>query len=49
VDVDKIAKFHAQVIPGNLVHLNATFLDIIGAQANENGVTTFLSSACRVV
>jgi hypothetical protein len=45
MDADKIAKFHAQV----LVHLNATFLDIIGAQANENGATTFLSSACHVV
>ena len=43
VDIDKIAKFHSQVISGNLVHLNATLLDIIRTQANENSVTTFLS------
>jgi hypothetical protein len=47
MDIDKIAKFYSQVIPGNLVHLNTTLLDVIGTQANENGITTFLSPKAR--
>jgi hypothetical protein len=48
MDIDKIAEFHSQVIPGNLVHLDPTLLDIIRAQANEYGVTTFLSPTKHV-
>jgi hypothetical protein len=43
MNTDKIAKLHSQVIQDNVVHLNATLLDIIGAQENANCVVTFLS------
>jgi hypothetical protein len=48
MDIDKIAKFHSQVIPGNLVDLNATLFDVIRAQTNENSITTFLSPGGQV-
>ena len=44
VDIHKIAKLDAKVVTGNLVHLYATFLDIVGAETNEDSVTPLLSA-----
>jgi hypothetical protein len=42
VDINKIAKLDAKIVTCNLVHLYATFLDIIGAQTDEDSVPPLL-------
>jgi len=44
VNVDEITKFHSQVVTSDLVHLNATFLNIIRAQANEHCVASLFAA-----
>lgn len=34
MDIDKVAELHSQVVARNLVNLDATLLNIIGAQAD---------------
>ena len=43
VNVDKIAQFYAEVVAGNFVHLDAALLDVIRAQANEDGISPLLA------
>lgn len=38
--VDEIGQFDPEIIASNLVHLNPTFLDVIGTQADENCVSS---------
>ena len=45
VYVDEIAELDAQVVTRDLVELDATLLDVVGAQANENGVLALLATA----
>jgi hypothetical protein len=44
VDIHKIAKLDAKVVTCNLVHLYATFLDIIGAETGEDSIPPLLSA-----
>jgi hypothetical protein len=44
VDIDEIAELDAEVVSRDLVHLDAAFLDVVGAQADEHGVTPFLAT-----
>jgi hypothetical protein len=44
VDIHKITKLDAKVVTCNLVHLYATFLDIIGAETDEDSVSPLLST-----
>jgi len=44
MNTNKLAKFHTQVVPSDLVYLDAALFDFIGAQANEYRVA-FLSTA----
>ena len=44
MNVHKIAELDAKVVTCDLVHLYATFLDIIGAQTDEDGVPPLLSA-----
>ena len=44
VDIHKIAKLDAKVVTCNLVHLYATFFDIVGAQTDENGIASLLAT-----
>ena len=44
VDIDKVTKLDAKIITCNLVHLYATFFDIVGAQADENGIPALLAT-----
>ncbi len=37
---DEVTEFDSQIVMSNLVHLNTTLLDIIGAQANEHSVAS---------
>jgi hypothetical protein len=45
VYVNEITKLDAQVITSDLVQLDAALLDVVGAQANENGVLALLATA----
>jgi hypothetical protein len=45
VDVDEIAKLDAQVVTSHFVHLDSAFLDVIVAQADQNGVFSLLATA----
>jgi hypothetical protein len=45
VHIDEIAKLDAQVVTRDLVELNAALLDIVGAQADENGILALLATA----
>ena len=45
VNIDKITEFYTQVVSRNLVQLDASFLDVIRGQADEDCVVTFLSPA----
>lgn len=47
VDMDEIAELDAKVIASNLIHLNLALLDIIGAQADQNGISSLLASSKR--
>ena len=42
VDVNKVAKLDAKIVARNLVHLYATFLNVIGAQTDEDSVPPLL-------
>jgi hypothetical protein len=42
--VDEVAKFHSQVVTSDFVHLDSTFLHVIGAQADKDGISPFLAS-----
>jgi hypothetical protein len=48
VHVDEISQFDPEVITCNLVHLDSTFLDVIGAQTNEHSVPSLLSTEYTV-
>jgi hypothetical protein len=43
VNIDKITEFYTQVVSRNLVQLDASFLDVIRGQADEDCVVAFLS------
>lgn len=42
VDMNKIAELDAKIVPCNLVHLYAAFLNIIGAQTDEDCIPPLL-------
>jgi hypothetical protein len=44
VNIHKIAKLDAKVVTCNLVHLYASFLDIIGAETGEDSIPPLLSA-----
>ena len=44
MDIDKVTKLDAKIITCNLVNLYATFFDIVGAQADENGIPALLAT-----
>jgi hypothetical protein len=44
VNIHKIAKLDAKVVTSDLVHLYATFLDIVGAETSEDSVVPLLST-----
>ena len=48
--MNKIAKLDAKIVTCNLVHLYATFLNIIGAQTDEDSVPPLLpaKTMCEV-
>lgn len=43
VNIDEITQFYTEIVSRNLVQLDASFFDFIRRQANEDGVTAFLS------
>lgn len=50
MDIDKIAKLDAKIVACNLIYLYATFLNIIGAQTDEDSVPPLLpaETVCQV-
>ncbi len=50
VDINKIAELDAKIVTCDLVDLYATFLDIIGAQTDEDSVPPLLpaKAMCKV-
>lgn len=44
VDADHVAKLDSEVVSGDLVHLNLTLFNIIGAQADKYCIMPLLSS-----
>ena len=44
VDVHEIAKLDTQIVARNLVHLDLAFLNVIGGQADGDGVATLLAT-----
>ncbi len=44
MDVDKVAELDAQVVAGNLVHLDSALLDIVRAQTDEHRVFSLLAA-----
>ena len=40
--IDKVSKLHAQVVTGDLVHLDLALLNVVGAQADQDGVSPLL-------
>jgi hypothetical protein len=44
MDIDKVTKLDAKIVTRNLVHLYATFFDIVGAQTDENGIASLLAT-----
>jgi hypothetical protein len=44
VDIDKVTKLDAKIVTCNLVHLYATFFDIVGAQTDEDGIPSLLAT-----
>ena len=44
VDIDKVTKLDAEIVARNLVHLYATFFNIVGAQADEDGIPSLLAT-----
>lgn len=47
VNIDKITKFHTQIVTGDFVHLNSALLYVIRTQADENGISALLSTVNR--
>ena len=47
VHIDDITELHAEVVSGDLVELDATFLDIIGTQTNEYGIFPLLPAVAK--
>jgi hypothetical protein len=45
VNIDEITELHSQVVASHLVNLDTALFDIIGAEADEDCVTSFLSTA----
>ena len=43
VYVHNIAELHAQVVTGDLVHLDLALLDVIRAQADKDGISPLLT------
>ena len=37
--VDEVAEFDTEVVACDFIHLDLSFLDIVGAQANQHGVS----------
>jgi len=48
VDINKIAKLDAEIVTCNLVDLYAAFLDIVGAQTDEDGVPPLLPAKVKL-
>ena len=44
VDIDKVTELDAEIVTRNLVHLYATFFNIVGAQADEDGISSLLAA-----
>ncbi len=44
MDINEVAKLDAKIVTRNLVHLYATFFDIVGAQADEDGIPSLLAT-----
>jgi hypothetical protein len=44
VDINEIAEFDSEIVPGDLVHLDAAFLHIVRGQADEDGISPLLST-----
>jgi hypothetical protein len=44
VDIDKVTKLDAKIVTRHLVHLYATFFDLVGAQADEDGIPSLLAT-----
>ena len=44
VDIDKVTKLDAKIVTRNLIHLYATFIDIVGAQTDENGIPSLFAT-----
>lgn len=44
VDVDEIAELDSQVVTSDLVHLDSTFLNIVGAQTDQHCIASLLSA-----
>jgi len=48
MDGDEVAEFDSQVVASDFVHLNATLLDVVGAQADEDSVASLLATEIRM-
>ncbi len=46
---DEVAEFDSEVVASDFIHLNATLLDVVGAQANEDGVASLLATDIRML
>lgn len=44
VDIDKITKLDAKIVTRHLVDLYAAFIDIVGAQADKDGIPSLLAT-----
>jgi len=44
MNVHQVAKLHPKVVTSHLVHLNASFFNIIGAQANKDSVASLFAA-----
>ena len=48
VHVNEVSELYSQVVAGHFVHLDAAFLYVIRAEANENGVTSLFTTATKL-
>ena len=46
---DEVAEFDTQVVASDFIHLNTTLLDVVRAQANEDGVASLLATDIRML
>ena len=44
MDIDKVTKLDAKIVTRYFIHLYATFFDIVGAQADEDGIPSLLAT-----